>query len=348
MMEKATRQAMPSAASVSLRNPSTGVWVALFAGTGALAVGAGDCMFEPAYAAASLAIGVSVSIFLRLGRGRGNANRADANRHGRRIRPLAVAVATGAVLGLLLFVACILAWGVVQVGLEGRTGLVPQYCLGILCGACFGLVVQWLGRKRSSVWRERLRIGAIAVILVALAIAGVLLFTMTGPADLDQYPPAAESPYKLPWKAGIRRLCSQSNRGISHRGSGQFAFDFPMPVGTDVCAARAGTVVHVEVSNDGNGFDAPGNHVIIAHGDGTFACYAHIKHQGSYVTVGQRVDQGQPIATSGNVGYSLSPHLHFHVSNGRGMTLPITFADVPGDGIPRLGLRYSSGNTGAP
>ncbi|MBI3823878.1 MAG: M23 family peptidase, partial [Planctomycetes bacterium] len=48
-------------------------------------------------------------------------------------------------------------------------------------------------------------------------------------------------------------LCGQSNRGVvSHRGFEQYAYDFTMPVGAEVCAARGGLIVNVIDHNDGN------------------------------------------------------------------------------------------------
>jgi hypothetical protein len=340
MMGTATRQTPLAVDSRLLRDPATWIWLGLFAAAGALAVGVDDGVYEPINAALWLALGVTVAIVQH--RRRGAA-------HGTAQRRLIRGAVAGAILGVLLFIACAVAWGVVQIVLGGRTGPLPQYGLGMAVGAGFGLLMLWLGRPRIARWRERLRIGAIVVILIAVGIGAAGYFTLTGPADLDQYPPAAASPYKLPWQAGVRRLCTQSNRGIvTHRGWDEFAYDFAMPVGTDVCAARAGIVAQVEVANDGNGYGAPGNQITIKHDDHTFACYAHIKQDGSYVTVGQHVQQGQRIAASGNVGHSLAPHLHFDVTNARGRTMAITFADIPGDGIPRMGWRYTSGNTGAP
>ncbi len=67
---------------------------------------------------------------------------------------------------------------------------------------------------------------------------------------------------------------------------------------------------------------------------------------GSFVRVGERVEQGQRIATSGHVGRSLAPHLHFAVrSDARRITLPVSFADVGEDaGGPRMGFHDTSGN----
>jgi murein DD-endopeptidase MepM/ murein hydrolase activator NlpD len=59
------------------------------------------------------------------------------------------------------------------------------------------------------------------------------------------------------------------------------------------------------------------------------------------------VQRGQRIAASGNVGRSMMPHLHFHVTTKDGDYLPTSFADVQGDrGIPRMFKMYTSGNNG--
>jgi murein DD-endopeptidase MepM/ murein hydrolase activator NlpD len=196
-----------------------------------------------------------------------------------------------------------------------------------------------------SRWR-RLRKWLVRGALVTLAVLLVAYLAFTGPRDTDLYPPRGQSPYRLPWPAGVTRLCVQSNRGVvSHRGPEEFAYDFAMPVGSDVCAARAGTVVQVVVEHDGNGVRAPNNRVVVAHDDGTFAWYFHLKQGGSYVQPGDEVRQGQLIAASGNVGHSMLPHLHFHVTDADGTLLRVTFNDVAEDGgIPRMFKRYTSGN----
>jgi murein DD-endopeptidase MepM/ murein hydrolase activator NlpD len=184
------------------------------------------------------------------------------------------------------------------------------------------------------------------LLLLAVALGWFLIFT--GPRNLERYPPAAQSPYRLPWPAGVRHLCCQSNRGvISHRGWEEFAYDFEMSVGSDVCAARAGVVSDVVTEHDGNGLNAPNNVVMISHADETFALYAHIRKDGSYVKLGETVVQGQRIAASGNVGRSTLPHLHFAVMDKEGNLLPVTFVDVESDrGIPRMFKGYTSGNRG--
>ncbi|HEU4387797.1 MAG TPA: M23 family metallopeptidase [Blastocatellia bacterium] len=188
-------------------------------------------------------------------------------------------------------------------------------------------------------------LAAMILIIASLVLLWVLLFT--GPRNLSVYPTAAESPYRLPWPAGVSHWCGQGNRGVvTHRGKGEFCYDFGMSVGSDVCAARAGVVCKVVTEHDGNGFDAPSNEIVVDHQDGTFAWYVHLKKGGAYVTVGQYIRQGQRIGSSGNVGPSLIPHLHFNVTDGNeDHTIPVTFADVLSDsGIPRMLTRYTSGN----
>jgi murein DD-endopeptidase MepM/ murein hydrolase activator NlpD len=192
-------------------------------------------------------------------------------------------------------------------------------------------------------WRQRfLWIAGLCIAPLAAVYA-----MLTGPEDISRYPVPATSPYKLPWPAGVSRLCIQSNRGVvSHRGWEEFAFDFKMPVGSDVCASRGGVVAAVVDTHDGNGVNKPNNRIEIDHGDGTSGSYLHLQKGGALVRVGDRVAQGQKIARSGHVGRSMTPHLHFHVANANG-TLAISFADVNHDaGVPRMFFRYTSGNGG--
>lgn len=134
--------------------------------------------------------------------------------------------------------------------------------------------------------------------------------------------------YLLPFERGTTCLLTQGfqNPGGSHEGVN--ALDFNMLEGTLILAARSGTVVGVEDSHTEtcpyeNTCD--GNYILIKHVDGTVAGYMHIMTDGACVVVGQNVDQGDGIALSGNVGYSESPHLHFHISLNE--TNP-SFADV--------------------
>ena len=59
-----------------------------------------------------------------------------------------------------------------------------------------------------------------------------------------------------------------------------------------------------------------GNYLILDLRNGFFAFYAHLKPGSLRVKTGDRVRQGQMIASLGNSGNSDAPHLHFHVSDG--------------------------------
>lgn len=167
----------------------------------------------------------------------------------------------------------------------------------------------------------------------------------TGPFASDHYPHAQASPYKLPWRSGVRRFVPQGNRSIvSHRDGHLYAYDFWMPIGTVILAARGGSVTRVEVDHDGLG--TLSNYVKVTHPDGTSAFYAHVQKDGALVKDGESVRQGQPVAYSGMVGLTLYPHLHFVVVGPNDEPVPVTFSDVE-DGIPLAGHLYVSGNSGS-
>lgn len=79
--------------------------------------------------------------------------------------------------------------------------------------------------------------------------------------------------------------------------------------GSDICAARAGTVVYAGWDNGGYG-----NLVVIEHDNGTHTYYAH--NSSIYVSVGQTVEQGETIAAMGATGRVTGVHCHFEVRLG--------------------------------
>jgi murein DD-endopeptidase MepM/ murein hydrolase activator NlpD len=140
--------------------------------------------------------------------------------------------------------------------------------------------------------------------------------------------------YLLPYGPGEKYPVTQGYDGqFSHKGSNRYATDWKMPEGTLVRAARAGLVVRTkDDSNKGGGsikYDRHNNYVLIRHEDGTLAHYCHLQKNGCLVKPGQSVTAGQPIARSGNTGFSSGPHLHFCVfkaKNGREReSLPVHF-----------------------
>lgn len=88
--------------------------------------------------------------------------------------------------------------------------------------------------------------------------------------------------------------------GRMHKG-----VDWACPVGTTVYAACGGTVIQASYSG---GY---GNCVVISHPDGRMTRYAH--NSKLLVSVGQHVEQREPVALSGNTGRSTGPHVHFEL-----------------------------------
>jgi len=81
--------------------------------------------------------------------------------------------------------------------------------------------------------------------------------------------------------------------------------DIPARHGTEILAAKAGTVTMAKVNG------TYGNCVILNHGGGLITLYAHCS--GYNVKVGDKVEQGDVIAFVGSTGRSTGNHLHFVV-----------------------------------
>lgn len=93
-----------------------------------------------------------------------------------------------------------------------------------------------------------------------------------------------------------------SRWGSTHKG-----LDIGADKGTPIKAAAAGTVTLSQYGYNG-GF---GNYVIISHGNGIQTVYAHCNTLN--VKVGQKVSQGEVIATVGSTGRSTGNHLHLEI-----------------------------------
>ena len=140
----------------------------------------------------------------------------------------------------------------------------------------------------------------------------------TGPgpviAQCGPYPVQTSSPYVLPYQIGLEFTVGQGNCTIrSHNPNSMvlYAYDFLMPIGTPIVAARSGTVLLTEARFvDGNRQPGEENFINITHDDGTIAAYVHLTQNGVFVNVGDVVRLGDIIGISGDTGSSSEPHLH--------------------------------------
>jgi murein DD-endopeptidase MepM/ murein hydrolase activator NlpD len=194
----------------------------------------------------------------------------------------------------------------------------------------------------------------------------------------------------LPWPAGRAYQVLQgplvldsfgacSSGCGSHRDpDGQHAWDFALPEGTPVLAARAGTVGLIVggwsadhcggltpvvdqppgyLANENMGNQA--NLVRIDHGDGTSALYLHLESVDPAIEAkarsGAAVAQGEALGLSGRTGLTgCLPHLHFQVertvrADWYTESLPVTFGDEDvvartQDGLPDQDGTYTSSN----
>ncbi len=185
------------------------------------------------------------------------------------------------------------------------------------------------GSALESQWRRRIGVGASCALVLTLACGG-------GPAvpdfvDCSVFGAPAQSEYVLPYQPGQRWEVGNTFGHYTplNGGVGLYAIDFRMPIGTEVTAARAGTVVAIEEGfSDDDHQDYHENWVMVEHADGTIGRYIHLTRNGALVEIGQTVAQGEVIGLSGNSGASSRPHLHFDVQS-CGPNLPPGYNDLP-------------------
>jgi murein DD-endopeptidase MepM/ murein hydrolase activator NlpD len=104
--------------------------------------------------------------------------------------------------------------------------------------------------------------------------------------------------------SGFGKRINPFHKGLyEHEG-----IDIALPRGTEVLAPSSGKIIAVRTSMLQAGY---GNYIEIDHGSGFITRYAHLEEL--KVRNGQRVEKGQVIATTGNSGGSVAPHLHYEI-----------------------------------
>ena len=166
----------------------------------------------------------------------------------------------------------------------------------------------------------------------AAAIAAFIGFALLYHDSCGPFADWQTSSYVLPYPVGSTHAVLQSTcTNATHRGLLKYSYDFSMPVGTTVTAARAGVVADIRMEfRDSQRGEDESNWIRIQHADGTIASYVHLTERGALVKVGDVVVIGQAIGLSGNTGNtSRWPHLHFHVRRCSSCaTLPVTFRNT--------------------
>jgi len=107
--------------------------------------------------------------------------------------------------------------------------------------------------------------------------------------------------------SGGRLSSTFGKRTAPVRGASTYheGIDWSTPVGTPIVASSSGTVARAGWAS-GYGYV-----VYINHADGKQTRYAHLSKV--LCSVGQYVNQGDRIASSGNTGRSSGPHVHFEI-----------------------------------
>jgi murein DD-endopeptidase MepM/ murein hydrolase activator NlpD len=161
--------------------------------------------------------------------------------------------------------------------------------------------------------------------------------------DRASFGDPGDSDYILPYPVGMSYSVYQSYCHPTGGHRNQLAYDFSIPIGDTVVAARGGVVrgVREDSPDDGQGYGEH-NYVYIEHQDGTSAFYAHLMQNSVIVEPGDTLETGQYFALSGNSGLSGEPHLHFGVYEEyppvEGVDIPVNFRNADGTLDSRGGL----------
>jgi len=135
----------------------------------------------------------------------------------------------------------------------------------------------------------------------------------------------AVNEYRLPVRkvdvVKVDRVTSPGHRG-KFKNSVDFLFtdkigDYSIE-GKPIYAAADGEVVHIKDDSQEGGSDikkysGKGNGVLIKHVNDEFSYYEHLKYKGAVVKKGDKVKTGDLVGYSGNTGFTLLSHFHFHV-----------------------------------
>lgn len=115
------------------------------------------------------------------------------------------------------------------------------------------------------------------------------------------------------------KILQGNNGSFSHQSNySRYAVDFYLRIGDTICAAADGYVVGIiqdyEYGENDRKWRDYANYITLYHPTmNVFTQYVHLNHKGSFVELNDSVSAGDPIAISGNTGFTSGEHLHFSV-----------------------------------
>jgi murein DD-endopeptidase MepM/ murein hydrolase activator NlpD len=158
--------------------------------------------------------------------------------------------------------------------------------------------------------------------------------------------------FGIPFGCGRTFSLSQGHNAGTHVRRDAWAWDFEMPQGVPIVAAREGWVAKARGDSTVGGchplLAGSANFVVLDHGNGIETQYLHLSSV--VVRPGEHVVEGQLLGYSGSTGFSCRPHLHFKVmrretEGWNHFSVPATLRGV---GDPMLGTRVAAPVCGAP
>ncbi|MBY0504273.1 MAG: peptidoglycan DD-metalloendopeptidase family protein [Bryobacteraceae bacterium] len=185
------------------------------------------------------------------------------------------------------------------------------------------------------------------------ALTAAEYFVILRNADGRLSPPArfviSRGGYRLPTPAGQSWILTQGPYGsFSHWGRSLHAYDIAPLNGTCVVAMRGGVVSAYDLGyGQTPNLRIFGNYITVAHDNGEFSHYAHLRAGSFRVRTGQVVEQGQALATVGTSGYSFGTHVHVHVTRAHWIStpsIPFQFEDLPSAARPGFRGTFTSRN----
>lgn len=177
------------------------------------------------------------------------------------------------------------------------------------------------------------RVGGCAAMLGSLALLAAGPGTAAAADDytLPFYDPTVQLSYGVDRDARVNIQLDWTGKtwfdGVPHLGrvyDNHTGLDYPMPLRSDVAAARAGTVVDVEGGFGTQQFGNFGNFVRIRHANGRQTLYYHLASAadgGIVANLNAAVQAGKLVGRSGCSGWCFGAHLHFEVLVEQGQNL---------------------------